>query len=80
MSACSCRHARRHGKTPAQVMLRWSLQHGFVTIPKSSNAARIRENAEVFDFELSHEEMARLNVKDEGMATGWNPVEDPEFK
>ena len=50
-----------HSKTPSQVLIRWSLQHGAIVIPKSSHQERIKENAEVFDFELSEEEMEQLN-------------------
>jgi 2,5-diketo-D-gluconate reductase A len=52
--------AARHGKTPAQAILRWHLQLGNVVIPKSVRPARIRENIEIFDFELSEEEMAAI--------------------
>ena len=48
--------AETHSKSPAQVMLRWGLQHGRSVIPKSTNPARIPENIDVFDFELSAEE------------------------
>ena len=51
----------KYGKTPAQILLRWPLQHGIAVIPKSSHRARIRENAELFDFELSVEDMAILD-------------------
>jgi diketogulonate reductase-like aldo/keto reductase len=49
------------GKTNAQVMLRWALQHGTVPIPKSANPARIKENMDIFDFELDDKQMSRLN-------------------
>lgn len=48
-------------RTPAQVMLRWAIQHGTVPIPRSSNTERIKQNLEVFDFELSREQMDKLN-------------------
>lgn len=54
--------AKRLGRTPAQVMLRWALQHGTVVIPKSSREERIRENAQVFDFELTDDEMRTLDA------------------
>ncbi|AMA73241.1 MULTISPECIES: aldo/keto reductase [Aneurinibacillus] len=53
--------AGKYGKTPAQIVLRWDLQHGVVTIPKSTKEERIRENADIFDFELSLEDMAALD-------------------
>ncbi len=52
---------REYGKTEAQIVLRWDLQKGVVTIPKSANKARIAANAELFDFELAPEDMARLD-------------------
>jgi 2,5-diketo-D-gluconate reductase A len=52
--------AARHGKSPAQAILRWHLQLGNVAIPASATAERIRENIEIFDFELSDEEMATI--------------------
>lgn len=52
--------AKAHGKSPAQVILRWHIQIGVVVIPKSANPQRIVENISVFDFELSADEMARI--------------------
>ena len=65
--------AAAQGKTAAQVLLRWALQHGFITIPKSSDRNRIRENADVFDFELTGPEMERLDALDEDFTTSWDP-------
>jgi methylglyoxal/glyoxal reductase len=53
--------AKTYHKTPAQIMVRWSLQHGNVVIPKSSNPGRIQENANVFDFALAEDEMEKIN-------------------
>lgn len=53
--------AEKRGKTPAQVVLRWHLQSGVVVIPKSVHAVRIRENAALFDFELSEDEMKQID-------------------
>lgn len=53
--------ASKYGKTPAQVVLRWDLQHGVITIPKSTNEQRIAENADIFDFELSTEDMEKMD-------------------
>lgn len=56
------RIAAAHGKFPAQVMIRWCVEHGTIPIPKSRNADRIRENLDVFDFKLSTEEMEELDA------------------
>jgi diketogulonate reductase-like aldo/keto reductase len=53
-----------HGRTPAQVLLRWGIQHGVPQIPKSTHQPRIIENAQVFDFELSDDEVRALDVLD----------------
>ncbi len=65
--------AAAHGKTPAQVVIRWHLQLGLVVIPKSVTPQRIRENFDVFDFELSPEQMAQIESLDRGERTGPNP-------
>lgn len=52
--------AESHGKTSAQIVLRWSLQMGFIPLPRSSNEGRIKENADLFGFQLSNEEMEEL--------------------
>jgi diketogulonate reductase-like aldo/keto reductase len=57
--------AERVGRTPAQVLLRWCVQHGLPVIPKSTHRERIAENADLFSFALSHEDMAALNALDE---------------
>jgi diketogulonate reductase-like aldo/keto reductase len=56
--------ARRLGRTPAQVLLRWSIQHDVPVIPKSSRQDRIRSNAQIFDFELEAEDMRALDALD----------------
>jgi diketogulonate reductase-like aldo/keto reductase len=65
--------AGSYGKTPAQVVLRWDLQHGVVTIPKSVRRSRIIENADIFDFELSSEDMAALDALDRNRRVGPDP-------
>lgn len=65
--------AQRHGKTPAQVSIRWILQHGVTTIPKSVHDERIAENADVYDVELSVDEMAAIDVLDRGERIGRHP-------
>jgi len=61
--------AARVGRTPAQVLLRWCVQHGVPVIPKSTHRERISENARIFDFALSDEDMARLDALDRTRGT-----------
>jgi diketogulonate reductase-like aldo/keto reductase len=65
--------ARRHGKSAAQVMLRWHLQEGRSAIPKSTKPARIAENFDVFDFELSRDQIAAIDALDTGVRGGPQP-------
>jgi diketogulonate reductase-like aldo/keto reductase len=65
--------AKAHSKTPAQVMLRWGLQQGRSVIPKSTKPSRIAENINVFDFELSADEMTAIDVLDTGRRGGPEP-------
>jgi len=65
--------AQAHRKSPAQVSIRWILQRGVTTIPKSIHENRIRENADVYDFELSPEEMAIIESLDQGVRLGPHP-------
>ncbi|HKA67176.1 MAG TPA: aldo/keto reductase [Solirubrobacterales bacterium] len=65
--------AAHHEKTPAQTILRWHLQLGNVVIPKSVTPERIRENIEIFDFELSEDDMAAIARLDAGERTGPDP-------
>jgi 2,5-diketo-D-gluconate reductase A len=61
--------AARVGRTTAQVLLRWCLQHGVPIIPKSTHRERIEENSQVFDFTLSDEDMAALDALDKTHGT-----------
>ena len=61
--------AKEHNKTPAQVLIRWSLQHGLVVIPKSIHEDRIRENSQVFDFQLGREDIRLLDSLNENLQT-----------
>lgn len=67
--------ARKHGRTPAQAVLRWHLQTGNVVIPKSVTPSRIAENIDVFDFELDADDLAAFAALDEGKRLGPNPGE-----
>lgn len=69
--------AARYHKTPAQILIRWILQHGIVALPKSEQPVHIRENADVFEFEISREDMAQLDRFDERFRVFWGP-EDKE--
>ncbi|KXN91005.1 hypothetical protein AN958_03072 [Leucoagaricus sp. SymC.cos] len=74
--------ANKHNKDPAQILIRWSLQKGlirFVPLPKSAKPERIDSNLNVFDFELSEQDMAKLDSLDRGKegAITWNPVDVP---
>ena len=63
--------AEAHGKSSAQIILRWNLQKGVVVIPGSSNPDHIKENTELFDFELTDEEMEKINALDRGEKHDW---------
>jgi 2,5-diketo-D-gluconate reductase A len=65
--------AEQYGKTPAQVVLRWHIEQGVVAIPKSVKAHRIQENSDVFDFELSADEVASIDALDTGVRGGPDP-------
>ena len=69
--------AKSHSKTPAQVMIRWSLEHKLVTIPKSTHEERIRENAQVFDFSLTTKDMQSLDSLNENFRNSWDPTNAP---
>jgi diketogulonate reductase-like aldo/keto reductase len=69
--------AKKHGKTYAQVMLRWCIERGLVVIPKSVTPKRIQENITIFDFKLDDEDMKMLTAQDQDMRTCWSPVHVP---
>ena len=70
--------AAAHHRTPAQVLIRWGLEHGILEIPKSTHRERIRENAQVFDFALSSAEVDALDALRGGPRVGmWNPADIP---
>ncbi|GAA0899333.1 aldo/keto reductase [Virgisporangium ochraceum] len=62
--------AERHGRTPAQVVLRWHLELGLTAVPKSSDPTRLRQNLDVLDFSLSADEVAAISALDRGDAAG----------
>lgn len=63
----------KYGKSPAQVVLRWNIQKGIIAIPKSSNKERQAENFDIFDFELTPEEIQQINDLDKSHRTGAHP-------
>ncbi|MEV8002886.1 aldo/keto reductase [Streptomyces parvus] len=67
--------SQKHGRTPAQVVLRWHLQTGNIVIPKSVTPSRIKENLDVFDFELDADDLAALAALDEGKRLGPDPAQ-----
>jgi diketogulonate reductase-like aldo/keto reductase len=69
--------SRAHGKTLAQIILRWDVQSGIVTIPKSAKPERIAENAAVFDFELSATEMSTIDALEKNHRCGPDPMNFP---
>ena len=71
----SSRQQAQHGKTPAQIVLRWDIELGHSIIPKSVHASRIRENGDIFGFLLSSEEIAAINAIDRGERGGPDPAE-----
>jgi len=64
-------------KSPAQILIRWALQRGLVVIPKSANQRRIFENADIFDFEISAEDMQLLDRFNENLRICWDPTDAP---
>ena len=71
------RIAERYSKTPAQILIRYILQQKMVVLPKSINPERIRENADVFDFIITEEDIQLLNSFNENLITGWDPTNAP---
>lgn len=69
--------AKKHGKSPAQIMLRWCLQQGFVVLPKSVTPERIQANIEIFDFALDAEDLGKIKTLDRNLHTCWDPTYVP---
>eukprot|EP01111_Echinosteliopsis_oligospora_P004167 TRINITY_DN1661_c0_g1_i1.p1 TRINITY_DN1661_c0_g1~~TRINITY_DN1661_c0_g1_i1.p1 ORF type:complete len:295 (-),score=64.15 TRINITY_DN1661_c0_g1_i1:107-991(-) len=66
--------ATKHNKTPAQVLLRWGLQHDAVVIPKSTSETRIKENSDLFDFEITQDEMNSIDALHNNTRLEWDPT------
>ncbi|KAM0426539.1 hypothetical protein ACHAPT_008231 [Fusarium lateritium] len=69
--------AKKYSVTAAQIFVKWSLQHGFITLPKSTKQTRMVENASVDGFEISESDMAVLDGLDEHLVTDWDPTDAP---
>jgi diketogulonate reductase-like aldo/keto reductase len=69
------RVAAAHGATPAQVLIRWSLDKGVITIPKSTKPARVRENCNVFELQLSVDDTAALDALHCDLRVTWDPTD-----
>ncbi|MFC1583430.1 aldo/keto reductase [Candidatus Neomarinimicrobiota bacterium] len=69
--------AKKYHKTPAQILIRWTLQHAVVVIPKSVHRERILENADIYDFDISSADMAELDALDENFRLSWDPTNAP---
>ena len=67
--------SKKYSCTPAQLMIRWSLQHGFVPLPKSVTKERIIANGNVEAFEIEEEDMNMMDGLDEYLVTDWDPVD-----
>jgi diketogulonate reductase-like aldo/keto reductase len=65
--------AEKYGKTPAQIVLRWDIQSDIITIPKSITPSRIEQNMNMFDFELSAEDIAKIDALNENRRLGPDP-------
>ncbi|KAF2431863.1 Aldo/keto reductase [Tothia fuscella] len=69
--------ASKYSCTPGQLLVRWSLQHGYVPLPKSVNKKRISENADIGGFEIEDEDVKAMDMLDEYLVTDWDPVDAP---
>lgn len=67
--------SKKYGCTPGQLLVRWSLQHGYVPLPKSVKEKRIVENGDVGGFEIAEEDMKGLDGCDEYLVTDWDPTD-----
>ena len=67
--------ADQYDKSTAQVLIRWSLEKGFIVLPKSANPERIQQNINVFDFELTSADISKIDALDSNMRISWDPTE-----
>lgn len=69
--------AKKHGKSVPQIMLRWCIDYGVVALTKSVHEERIKQNINIFDFELSNDDMKKLKALDKNYRTNWDPTNVP---
>lgn len=69
--------AAKHHKTYAQIMLRWCIEKGWIVLPKSATPSRVKENIDIFDFQLDDQDMRQLAEQDQNLRTAWSPVHIP---
>jgi len=69
--------AKNYNKPPAQILIKWPMQHNMIVLPKSANPGRIEQNADVFDFEISEEDMKTLDGLNEDFRVCWDPTDAP---
>jgi diketogulonate reductase-like aldo/keto reductase len=69
--------ANKHGKSNAQIMIRWCIEQGLVVLPKSSHPKRIKDNIDVFDFKLDKDDLAKIKELDKNFRTCWDPTNIP---
>ncbi|KAF7796026.1 hypothetical protein EIP86_007195 [Pleurotus ostreatoroseus] len=69
--------AKKYNKSPAQVLLRYSIQKGYIPIPKSASGERIISNTQLYDFEIAEDEMKHLDSLDEALVTDWEVTTCP---
>jgi len=67
--------SKNYGCTPAQLMVRWSLQHGYIPLPKSVRKERIAQNADIGWFEINPSDMETMDALDEYLVTDWDPTD-----
>ena len=67
--------SKKYSCTPAQLMIRWSLQHGFIPLPKSVTKERIEANGQISHFEIDDVDMKMMDALDEYLVTDWDPVD-----
>eukprot|EP00162_Nutomonas_longa_P014094 comp21829_c0_seq1/m.49207 comp21829_c0_seq1/g.49207 ORF comp21829_c0_seq1/g.49207 comp21829_c0_seq1/m.49207 type:complete len:179 (-) comp21829_c0_seq1:27-563(-) len=71
------RIAQKYRRTPAQILIRWSIQKGFIPLPKTTHAGRLAENLDVLEWSIEKDDMATIDGWNENLITGWDPISWP---